>query len=155
VDIYRYVRLVPAIYAIRNLSPGAHDWLKGRAKRGEDFDSYDALLKMLCPAPEDAPGDQIGRAKAFLEDVADGYPLTCENATLIHGRLKPEWRGAKVQLLNARTDGFSSGRRQSKVKLRCCSQEAEFIKLDPALLAQLPSVVRSRRPFSERDEVPA
>lgn len=95
---------MPTVYAIRNLPPAAQDWLKGRTKRGEDSDSFETLLKMLCPVPEDASGDQIGRAKAFLEDLADGYPLTCGSATLIHSRLKPEWRGAKVQLLNAPTD---------------------------------------------------
>ncbi|VIO70541.1 hypothetical protein CI1B_31950 [Bradyrhizobium ivorense] len=137
-NVLDYLELVPATFALDNISAVAKTWLKGAVRPEHveyDRTLFEGLIKSLCP--EDGQDEQRGRvqkAKTFLSNVADGHALTFENADLIKRHLPSGWGSPRIVPLQSRKDGK---RRDSGVKLRCCDFESEFVKLDQARFEQL------------------
>ena len=146
INVFDFVALVPATYAIRNLSDYAKAWLKGQKESELARKRLDELITALCPAGRDA-AELRPRAMKFLSNVACGYPLTHQNAEIIVSHMLPDWGSPQIILLHDRVQG---GRRKAtknkreKPGLRCCDCEGAFIRLDPKKLARL-AAVRTKR----------
>jgi hypothetical protein len=137
INIYEYVRLVPAVYALKNLHPSEKLWLTGKSKSEADRSAFEKLVTDLCPKNDDAPGDPAARARRFLADASNGHAITWDNARLIRSAISVEWHGSQVLALNSRMEGGRRSKDTKGTKMRCCDGEAEFIRLDPKKLGKL------------------
>jgi hypothetical protein len=143
IRIYDYVRLAPAIYAVRNLSPAAKAWLKGGAESEADKDRFKKLVGRLCQKDgQDEERDRNTKAGKFLGEAACGYAMTFQNAAIIKSSIKSTWGTPHIELLANRVEGRPPFSKAKKLPpLRCCIWEAEFINLEADKFVKLRKLV--------------
>jgi hypothetical protein len=142
ISVFEYLELVPAVFALGNLSDVAKAWLKGTVRPDHlEYDTglFENLMKDLCPEGyNDAQLDRRRKLRTFLSNVADGHALTFENAQLIKSHFPPGWGSPQIISLQSRKDGKRrENALKSEVKLRCCDFESEFIRVGPKRLEEL------------------
>ena len=147
INIFEFVRLVPAIYALKDLTNPGREWLRGNAADERARKRYDRLIARLCPDPASAKGKQIARAKGFLGDVAAGHALTFENATMICREVRRISRNAEVVILSSRMEGGRRPRQGAQSQMRCCDNEAEFIRLSTPEVERIKALSSQQKPL--------
>lgn len=140
IDICEFITLAPAIYTLRNLTDGARDWLRGKATGMKDKARFKKLIHEFC-LPDNTPQAQA-RARLFLGDASDGCGMTWQNAKLIEAALclRPDWTGVQVKILANRMEGRRPYKLPNEARMRCCQNEAEFVRLDQDKLRKLGSI---------------
>jgi hypothetical protein len=133
-DIYRFIRLRPAIYVLRELDAKQKSLLQAIRLNVVDEEIYKALIEKVCAVRKKAPTDEIVKqARSFLALAADGYAITWNNAQLIRRCLKEAGYGHVVVVaMQGRTDG---GRKVGQKS--CNTAESLFVSLDEEHMAIL------------------
>lgn len=139
-DIFECITLAPAIYAVTNLTDGARNWLRGKAKRPQDRARFQKFIRDLCVRDPSPPAHD--RARLFLEDASYGCGMTWQNAKRVEAALRkrPDWTGVEVKILANRMEGRRPHRRANDPRMRCCQKEAEFVLPDQATLNRLGAI---------------
>lgn len=90
VDVYDYIRLAPAMYAIRDLSPEGKAFLSRKTHHGQDLSQYEKLVATLLPQDgQNAIRGRPEKARAF-PDAAAGFALTRTNGrAVLSGQHRP------------------------------------------------------------------
>jgi hypothetical protein len=140
-DIYRFVRLQPAIYVLRDLDAKQKSLLQATRLNGVDEKIYKTLIDKVCAVRKKAATDDvIKQARSFLALAADGYAITWNNAQLIRRSLKEAGYGhVIVTAMQDRTDG---GRKVGQKG--CNTAESLFVSLDDEHMAILRKVAPSK-----------
>jgi hypothetical protein len=83
-EFYRSICLRPAVYVLRGLEADEIALLKAKRLKAESQKLHCDLAKRVCGQSHEKPVPAlIRRAKSFLSETADGYPITYPNARLI------------------------------------------------------------------------
>ncbi len=136
INVFDFVELIPAVYALQNLSPPAKAWLKGGGS-ASDHKRWEELVAALSPVDGEPINQRAAFARKFLSDVACGYPLTYENAEVIAAHFKGGWGTPKIVPLRNRMEGRPAPKGDNRPKLRCCANEGYFVRLGKMKLDKL------------------
>lgn len=147
-NVFEFVRMVPAIYALKDLEPAAQAWLRGGAIDKTGRASFNEFIAKLCPNHAEAKGGQVTRAKIFLSDVAAGHALTFDNAAMILELVRRYDTSARITTLSSRMEGGRRSKLEKRTQMRCCDNEAEFIRLSPAAIDRMNAIL----PHGKRDQ---
>ena len=150
IDIYQFIELAPAAFALKNVSDVGKAWLKGTVRSTHvehDQQRYAKLVQDLCP--EDENDQQRGRqekARRFLSNAADGHAITFQNAQLLKSYVSGAWGTPVVVALQSRKEGGRRpATREGEARLRCNDFESEFLKLDRGKAIELQKLAERAR----------
>jgi hypothetical protein len=140
-DFYRYVRLRPAIYVLRDLDSKQKSLLQATRLHADEEKIYHDLIQRICALRPEPPAAAITKkAKSFLAMATEGRGITWNNAQLIKGFLHEARFGhVTIATMQDRTDG---GRKVSQKE--CNTAEPLFVSLDEELAAALRRIKPAR-----------
>ena len=129
-DIYASVCLRPAIYVLRGLEADEVAFLKAKRLNPENQILHCELAKRISAQSHEKPAATVlKRAKSFLSETADGYPISYPNARLIRDFFRQQDRNhISITAIEDRTDGGKL------VQKRCNGFESAFVTRAPKAL---------------------
>ena len=140
-DFYRFVRLRPAIYVLRDLDSKQKSLLQATRLHADEEKIYHDLVQKICALRREPPTAAIiKKAKSFLALTAEGRGITWSNAQFIKAFLHDARFGhITISAMRDRTD---SGRKVSQKE--CNTAEPLFVSLEEELAAALRRIKPAR-----------
>jgi hypothetical protein len=133
-DIYKFIKLRPAIYYLTELDPRTLAFLDGGNLTEEEKGLQRALIESL--SPKDNHDNDLERptaGRAFLKEIAAGFTATYPNVMRIAEFIgEQQWPKPRIAALQSRTDPMRRVR-----KLRCNAFEGPFVALAEEQLDEL------------------
>jgi hypothetical protein len=141
-DIYQFIRLVPAVFVLRNLDEWQFLVRYPHRMKDHEIEFLTALKQKLPPVAKGVPEGRLhGPAHLFLSQAIKGFGITWRNAVIIRNSFERELGvQAEIQTLSDRSDG---GR---KTNLKKCNEcEGPFVGLNKQQLDELTTACRIMR----------
>jgi hypothetical protein len=141
-DIYQFVRLVPAVFVLRNLEEWQFLMRYPHRMKEYENDFLAALKQKLPPMQRSTPEGRIhGPGHLFLSHAIKGFGITWRNAVIIRDSFEQELSvPAEIQMLTNRSDG---GLKTNMKK--CNEREGPFVGLTKQQLDELTAACRILR----------
>jgi hypothetical protein len=131
IDVYEFLALRPAVFVLRNLDDEARAFLYGDNLNAAEQRLCDDLISQL--RPRDNHGVDLGWARILLTEVAQGFGITFQSATVI-AKFLHQIGFSKPAVVALESRMVGSGWKREK---RCSSSERAFLSVAPPKMSKL------------------